>query len=107
MKGTDLGALEELVLLATASISDEAYAVIIKDEIEIQSGRSLNISSIHTTLHRLEEKGFLKSEMGGATAERGGRRKRYFRPTNLGFDALREARQLRTHFWNLIPQFQN
>lgn len=107
MKGTDLGALEELVLLATAAIPNEAYAVVIKDEIETQSGRSFNISSIHTTLHRLEEKGFLTSEMGGATAERGGRRKRYFKPTNLGLAALKEARSLRSHFWNLIPQFQS
>ena len=107
MKGTDLGALEELVLLATAAIQSEAYAVVIKEEIEFQSGRSINISSIHTTLHRLEEKGFLKSEMGGATAERGGRRKRFFKPTNLGFDSLKEARSLRSHFWNLIPQFQS
>ena len=106
MKGTDLGALEELVLLATAAIPNEAYAVVIKNEIETQSGRSFNISSIHTTLHRLEEKEFLTSEMGGATAERGGRRKRFFKPTNLGFSALKEARRLRSHFWNLIPQFQ-
>ncbi len=107
MKGTDLGALEELVLLATAALPNNAYAVLIKEEIESQSGRSINISSIHTTLHRLEEKGFLKSEMGGATTERGGRRKRFFKPTNLGFDALKEARNLRSHFWNLIPQFQS
>lgn len=103
MKGTDLGALEELVLLATAALSDEAYAVTIKEEIERQSGRSMNISSVHTTLHRLEEKGFLTSKMGGATAERGGRRKRFFAPTNIGLEALRDARALRTSFWKMIP----
>lgn len=103
MKGTDLGALEELILLATAALSDEAYAVAIKEEIERQSDRSVNISSVHTTLHRLEEKGFLSSEMGGATAERGGRRKRFFNPTNAGLEALRDARALRTRFWKMIP----
>ena len=106
MKGTDLGALEELILLAVAASSDEAYSVTIKEEIEAQSGRTFNISSVHTTLHRLEEKEFLISEMGGATSERGGRRKRFFKPTNAGLEALREARNLRTSFWNLIPQFQ-
>lgn len=107
MKGTDLGALEELVLLATAAHADEAYAITVKEEIERQSGRSLNISSVHTTLHRLEEKGFLLSEMGGATSERGGRRKRFFKPTNTGFEALRHARTLRTRFWNMIPKLQS
>lgn len=107
MKGTDLGALEELILLAAAALPDEAYAVTVKEEIERQSGRSVNISSVHTTLHRLEEKGFLVSEMGGATRERGGRRKRFFKPTNAGFEALRDARSLRTRFWKMIPGLQN
>ena len=106
MKGTDLGALEELVLLAAAALSDEAYAVAIRDEIKRQSGRNVNISSVHTTLHRLEKKGFLVSEMGGATRERGGRRKRFFTPTNAGLEALRDARAMRTKFWKLIPDLK-
>lgn len=106
MKGTDLGALEELILLATAALSEEAYAVSVKEEIERQTGRSINISSVHTTLHRLEEKGFLSSDMGGSTSERGGRRKRLFHPTNAGLEALRDAREMRTQFWKLIPGLQ-
>ncbi|MCG8373423.1 MAG: helix-turn-helix transcriptional regulator [Balneolales bacterium] len=103
MKVTELGALEELVLLTAASIGEKAYAVQIKEEVERQSGQSFNISSIHTTLFRLEEKKFLRSEMGGATAERGGRRKRYFSLTAEGIAALAQVRELRNRLWNLIP----
>ncbi len=39
-------------------------------EIERQTGRTVDFSTVHTTLKRLEEKGFLLSAMGGATAER-------------------------------------
>ena len=104
MKVTELGALEELVLLITASIGEQAYAVQIKEEVEQQSGRSFNISSIHTTLFRLEEKKFLSSEMGEPTAERGGRRKRYFVLTTQGIQALSQARELRNRLWDLIPE---
>lgn len=53
-------------------------------EILEQSGREVNIGALHSVLKRLESKGYLKSEMGGATAERGGRRKRYFIVTKAG-----------------------
>lgn len=104
MKVTELGALEELVLLTVASMGEEAYAVHIKEEVEQQSGRSFNISSIHTTLFRLEEKKFLQSEMGEPTAERGGRRKRYFSLTAAGIQALQQYRELRNRLWDLIPE---
>jgi PadR family transcriptional regulator PadR len=44
----------------------------------------VSIGAAHSTLDRLEGKGFLKSEMGKPTTERGGRRKRIFTMTALG-----------------------
>jgi len=63
----------------------------------------VGFSSIHTTLQRLEEKGFLSSKMGGATAERGGRRKRFFEVTTLGRRALMEVKQVREELWGALP----
>ncbi len=74
-----LGELEELVLLMVALLNDEAYGVSIAEELRKQAGRELSISAVHAVLHRLEEKGFVKSKMGGSSEERGGRRKRMFR----------------------------
>lgn len=42
--------------------------------------------------------------MGGATAERGGRRKRFFTVTTLGSRALQEIQALRDQLWKAIPQ---
>lgn len=84
MKGDYLGELEELVLLTIASMHGDAYGVAIMNEILEQSGREVNIGALHSVLKRLESKGYLKSKMGGATAERGGRRKRYFVVTSVG-----------------------
>ena len=104
MKGDYLGAFEELILLTVASLNKDAYAVSVKREIEVQAKRKTNISAIHSSLYRLEDKGFLISEFGGATQRRGGKKKRYFYVTNAGFAVLQEAKDLREKYWKSIPQ---
>ena len=103
MKRTSLGEFEEIVLLITASLEDEAYGVTITQDIERQTGRSVGFNTVHTTLQRLEEKGLISSKMGGATTERGGRRKRYFRITSTGSRTLRELKELREKLWKELP----
>jgi PadR family transcriptional regulator, regulatory protein PadR len=103
MKGTYIGELEELVLLMVGVLYKEAYGVAIMDEIERQTGRSLNISAVHSVLKRLEDKGFLTSKMSDPTNERGGRRKRLFLLTSAGKRALEEANELRNQLFNQIP----
>ena len=103
MKRTFLGEFEEVVLLTVAILGEEAYAVTVTQELEQKTGRSVGFSSVHTTLQRMEEKGFLSSKMGGATAERGGRRKRFFTVTAFGRKALQEVKQVREELWNALP----
>src|SRR5688500_7206229 len=97
-----LGELEELILLMVALLNKEAYGVSIADELKKQASRELSISAIHAVLHRLEEKGFVKSRMGGASQERGGRRKRLFTITTYGRHALEDLRDTRNVIWDLI-----
>jgi DNA-binding PadR family transcriptional regulator len=104
MKGTYIGEFEELIMLAVASGGDEAYAVSIKESIERNADRSVAISAVHSALYRLEQKGFLRSKLGGATQKRGGKEKRLFQVTNSGLAALRESKELREGYWNKIPQ---
>jgi len=103
MKRTFLGEFEEVVLLTIAILGEEAYGVTITQEIERKTGRSVGFSTVHTTMQRLEDKGFLSSHMGGATAERGGRRKRYVTVTAAGRRALCEVRQVREELWRSLP----
>jgi len=104
MKGTNLGEFEELVLLMVVAIPEEAYSVAIADEIKEKTGRKVAHSVVHTSLYRLEKKGFLKSEMGAATTERGGRRKRMYAITAIGMRALELSKTQRDQLWHLIPQ---
>lgn len=103
MKRTTIGELEEIVLLVTASLQDHAYGVTITQEIEKRTGKSIGFNTIHTTLQRLEEKGCVTSHMGGATAERGGRRKRYFAVTARGVKVLQGMREVREKLWETLP----
>lgn len=98
---TYLGELEELVLLTIASLGDQAYGVAIQQELEQRCNRNITIGALHATIARLEEKGFLRSWLGGATAERGGRSKRFFEITQAGKKAVAEAKYLRDELWQL------
>ena len=98
-----LGELEELVLLAVAVLAHGAYGVTITEEIKQRANRVVSLSAVHISLYRLEEKGYLTSELGGATLTRGGRRKRLFSITSSGRQILSEMYQTRNEFWKAIP----
>jgi PadR family transcriptional regulator PadR len=100
MKGY-IGEFEELVLLTIASLHDEAYGVGIKEDIEKRTDRSISIGALHSTITRLEEKGYIKSWLGDPTQERGGRRKRFFELTQSGKEALHAMKGLRDELWSL------
>lgn len=99
-----LGEFEELVLLMVAALHDEAYGVSILDNLEDELGKKLNISAIHVALKRMENKGFVRSRVGGITEERGGRRKKYYIVTALGKRMLDEQYELRSGIYKRIPK---
>ena len=106
MKGTYLGEFEELVMLTCALLKEEAYGINIVQEIKLRMDRTVNLSAVHVTLYRLEDKGLVTSSYGGATAKRGGRRKRIFQLTLLGTRLLRETNEKRQNLWSLIPELK-
>jgi PadR family transcriptional regulator PadR len=101
-----LGEFEELVLTMVGILQDDAYGNSIVNEIKERLGRESNLSAVHVTLYRLEDKGLVKSQMGGATNSRGGRRKRIFNTTNAGLAMLRAMKESRIDLWKLIPQLK-
>lgn len=105
MSKYQLGEFEEVVLLTVAILNGEAYGVSVIEEIERRLKRKVSLGAMQTSLRRLEEKGFLKSELGEATKMRGGKRKRYFSLTNFGKKALRESKEQRLGLWSAVPDF--
>ncbi len=95
MKSVKLGNFEELVLLLVGALYDQAYSVNIVEEYQKQTGKKVNVSAIHTVLYRLEEKGFLESQLSESTSERGGKRKRLFYLTPYAQQSLDELATIR------------
>lgn len=98
MKGF-IGEFEELVLLTIANLAKEAYGVAILNDISERAKRKLSIGALHSTLTRLEEKGYISSYLGEPTNERGGRRKRYFELTDSAVAELNNMKALRDQLW--------
>ncbi len=101
-----LGEFEELILTMVGALQEDAYGAAIAEEIETRLKREVNLSAVHVTLYRLEDKGFIKSKMGGATNERGGRRKRIYTITSAGMAMLRAMKDARVDLWKMIPQLK-
>ncbi len=106
MSKTYLGEFEELILTMVGILGEDAYGNEIVKEIKSRLNREVNLSAAHITLYRLEDKGLVKSDMKGATATRGGRRKRYFQITNTGLAVLQEMKDQRQTLWNYLPELK-
>lgn len=86
-----LGEFELLVMLALLHLKDDAYPVAIRDAIRERTGREVSRPAVFITLERLEDKGLVTSRYGDPTPVRGGRAKRFFKPTKAGLAAARQS----------------
>jgi PadR family transcriptional regulator len=98
-----IGAFEELVLLAVLGLDGSGYGVSIRAELEAETGETISLGAVYATLDRLERKGLVRSTVGSATAERGGRRKRVFRVSATGTAALRAMQRIRSQLGAAVP----
>ena len=99
-----MGEFEELILLIVAIMNGKAYGIGIIEELEKRTDRSAAIGAVQTVLKRMEDKGFVTSQFGEATKERGGKRKRYYTITALGNKIAVENREKRNSLWEAIPK---
>lgn len=94
-----LGEFEHLILLSVLRLGENAYGASVVEEIEGRTGRSVNHAAAYLTLRRLEEKGWIESELGDPTPERGGRAKRFFKLRPEGILRLQESRADLVSMW--------
>ena len=92
-KGEALGEFEQLVMLAVLRLACHAYGMRVRQEITERTAREVAIGAVYATLERMEAKGLIRSTVGDATPERGGRAKRWFEVTGMGMEALNRSRQ--------------
>ena len=104
MKGDRIGEFEELTLLAVRALEEPAYAVPVQRFIEQKARRAVSMGAVYAALGRLEGKRLLRSTVGEATPQRGGKRKRLYELTPLGMQTLRDLRQVRERIWRTIEE---
>jgi len=99
-----LGEFEQMVLLATLQLRDEAFALSILGELDQRAGRSVSRGTLYKTVERLEAKGFLQWNAEQGSPERGGHPRRRFTVTERGLAALRESREALQRLWEGLDE---
>lgn len=94
-----LSRTEEFMLLAVYYLKEDAYAVKIRQHLKEITDKSWSYGALFTSLEQMVKKGYLKSHLTEPLAVRGGRRKRIYRVTNIGKNALYEIREMQSKLW--------
>ncbi|MEP0356177.1 MAG: PadR family transcriptional regulator [Paraglaciecola sp.] len=97
-----LGEFEQVVLLALLRLETNAYGAAIRQLLQREINRDVVLGALYSTLERMEKKGLVVSKLGEATAQRGGRPKRFFSVTAEGKAALKHAKQAMEIMWQDI-----
>ena len=85
-----LGEFEQLVLLALLKLADQGHGPALQITLGC-AGREVSLGTICKTLHRLERKELVTGRWGRPRLEPGGRRKREYRVSSKGLEALRAS----------------
>jgi len=105
--GRALGEFEQLILFALVELEDDAYGAAIGRAIERRTGRQVAAGAIYTALDRLATRELVTSEVGKPTAERGGRRRKYYRLEPAGaLELSRSVDVIRTMADGLLPKLE-
>ena len=79
-----LGALEQLLMLATARLGDRAHGLAIRRELEELADREVSHGAVYSTMDRLVRQGLVHAQIGEEGPQTGGRRRRFYRLTPAG-----------------------
>ena len=87
------------MLLAIVRLEDAAYGRAILKEVQDRLERDVAAGAVQATLERLERKGLVRSKVGGGTAIRDGRARRFYTVLSAGLRALADARETHESIW--------
>jgi len=99
----ELTLYETIFLMVIYRLEDNAYGVRIREEASKIKHRSLSYGTLYSYLDQLTRKGYVSKHVGSPTAERGGRRKIFYRLSPRGVQALKSAHKLQNMIWDDAP----
>ncbi len=95
---------EEVLLLAILRLKGDAYPVSIREKVIEMTEKDVVYGTLYNSLDQLQKKGYLRSEKGDPTPERGGKSKIYFKLTERGISALRNTVEFHESIWEGIDE---
>lgn len=101
-----LSRIEEIVLLAIWKLGDDAYGLTICREVVRMTGKDWLVGAIYAPLSRLHKNGCVEIRAGEPSAERGWRRRVYYKLTPQGKAALAEIQEVNARVWQGVPRFK-
>ena len=97
---------EEMLMMIIWKLGENAYGVPIRDEVIKISKKYWSIGAIYDVLDRLTRDGYVSRYMGDSMKERGGRRKRIYKITKSGYEALQELNRVHDLIWTNLPKLE-
>lgn len=95
--------LEDQILLSVWKFQGKAYGTNVYQHLEKIAQTKVAIGVVYFALDRLTKRGFLESYKGEPTAVRGGMRKKYYRITKKGQEALTTSKKMNDRIWSEFP----
>ncbi|MFC1724409.1 PadR family transcriptional regulator [candidate division KSB1 bacterium] len=99
---------EELIMLSVFDLKDKATLSGIRKNLVQNAGKDWAIGSIYVALSRLIRNGYVRSQFGEPTRERGGKAQKYFSLTTEGIEQLKETKKLQDNIWKnfskIVPE---
>jgi len=92
--------LSQIYVLSSLMVQDRYGLEIIK-VVQGESNYKIILGSLYNILGKLEREGFVESYWGEPTKERGGHRRRYYKITGTGENALSEVQSGLSGMWGL------
>lgn len=96
---------EQILLLSIWRLNNNAYGVTIRDMVMDITQRSIVYGTLYNSLDKLVQKGYVITNKGEPTKERGGRGKIYYQLTDDGKDELQKSKELQARLWEDVPHF--
>ena len=93
------------ILLVIAELNETAYGMAIIEEVKNRYGKEMSVGTAYMTLKRMEKDQLIRSKLGKATKQRGGRRKRQYFLVSGGRHYLRDYYKATVDFWHDLEHY--
>jgi DNA-binding PadR family transcriptional regulator len=95
---------EELILLTVYSLEDSASLVKIREKLFESTGFNWTVGNVYVPLDRMFKLGYLETNIGEPTSQRGGKAVKFYVLSQKGKNSLFELKKVHDKMWADLPE---